>query len=84
MGCVRRSHPAPLAEFTLGLAEGKTRGLATLPLQGRVKEKPMPTSRWPELPYAAWKDTAGTLQLWTQILGKVRLARRPGSTTPGR
>ena len=37
----------------------------------------MPTSRWPELPYAAWKDTAATLHLWTQIVGKVRLAATP-------
>jgi hypothetical protein len=44
--------------------------------------------RWPELPYAAWKDTSATLQLWTQIVGKTlaisRLlpkgsARRPSS-----
>ena len=33
----------------------------------------MPSSAWPELPYAAWKDTLETLQLWTQIAGKVRL-----------
>ncbi len=33
--------------------------------------------RWPALPYAAWRDTAATLQLWTQIAGKVRLARTP-------
>ena len=33
--------------------------------------------RWPELPYAAWKDTAATLQLWTQIVGKMRLALTP-------
>jgi hypothetical protein len=33
--------------------------------------------RWPELPYAAWKDTAATLQLWTQIVGKIRLAATP-------
>lgn len=33
--------------------------------------------RWPELDYAAWKDTAATLQLWTQIAGKVRLAKTP-------
>ncbi|HLY05175.1 MAG TPA: DUF5996 family protein [Rhizomicrobium sp.] len=33
--------------------------------------------RWPELPYAAWKDTAATLQLWTQIVGKTRLALTP-------
>jgi hypothetical protein len=32
---------------------------------------------WPELPYAAWKDTCATLHLWTQIVGKIRLARMP-------
>jgi hypothetical protein len=32
---------------------------------------------WPELPYSAWKDTCATLQLWTQIVGKVRLALTP-------
>lgn len=32
---------------------------------------------WPSLPYAAWKDTCTTLHLWTQIAGKVRLARTP-------
>jgi hypothetical protein len=30
---------------------------------------------WPDLPYAAWKDTCQTLHLWTQIVGKIRLAR---------
>ena len=38
---------------------------------------PPSSDRWPELPYAAWKDTCQTLQLWTQIVGKVRLARTP-------
>jgi hypothetical protein len=32
---------------------------------------------WPELPYAAWKDTCSTLQLWTQVVGKLRLALTP-------
>jgi hypothetical protein len=32
---------------------------------------------WPELPYAAWRDTCTTLQLWTQIIGKIRLALTP-------
>ncbi len=32
---------------------------------------------WPELPYAAWRDTRDTLQLWTQIIGKVRLMQSP-------
>lgn len=32
---------------------------------------------WPELPYAATRPTLETLQLWTQIVGKVRLAGTP-------
>lgn len=32
---------------------------------------------WPELAYPTWRDTAATLQLWTQIVGKVRLALTP-------
>jgi hypothetical protein len=32
---------------------------------------------WPELPVAAWRDTYATLQLCTQIVGKVRLALTP-------
>src|ERR1700687_1770697 len=32
---------------------------------------------WPDLPTAAWRDTYETLHLWTQIVGKVRLARTP-------
>ena len=32
---------------------------------------------WPALPYAEWKDTCATLHLWTQIVGKVRLALSP-------
>jgi hypothetical protein len=32
---------------------------------------------WPELPLNAWKDTYATLHMWTQIVGKVRLALSP-------
>jgi hypothetical protein len=32
---------------------------------------------WPALPYEAWKDTCTTLHLWTQIVGKIRLAQTP-------
>lgn len=32
---------------------------------------------WPALPYEAWKDTYATLQLWLQIVGKVRLTQSP-------
>ena len=37
----------------------------------------MTHAAWPELPYAAWKDTCTTLQLWTQIAGKIRLVQTP-------
>jgi hypothetical protein len=33
--------------------------------------------RWPALPLAAWRDTRDTLHLWTQVVGKVRLALTP-------
>ncbi|MBF9195574.1 DUF5996 family protein [Microvirga terrestris] len=37
----------------------------------------MDDGSWPELSYPAWRDTAATLQLWTQIVGKIRLALTP-------
>ena len=32
---------------------------------------------WPELEWESWKDTATTLHMWTQIVGKTRLALTP-------
>ena len=32
---------------------------------------------WPALPVASWQSTRDTLHLWTQIVGKIRLARTP-------
>jgi hypothetical protein len=32
---------------------------------------------WPDIPFEPWKDTCATLHLWTQIVGKYRLARVP-------
>ena len=32
---------------------------------------------WPDLPYDSWKETCATLHLWTQVIGKIRLARSP-------
>ena len=32
---------------------------------------------WPEVPLARWRDTCRTLHMWTQIVGKVRLALVP-------
>jgi hypothetical protein len=38
---------------------------------------PEHNEQWPELRYAAWKDSCATLQLWTQVVGKVRLTLTP-------
>lgn len=32
---------------------------------------------WPSLPLDEWRDTCATLQLWTQVVGKIRLAQAP-------
>ncbi|HSM85453.1 MAG TPA: DUF5996 family protein [Candidatus Limnocylindrales bacterium] len=32
---------------------------------------------WPALPFDSWRDTCDTLHMWTQIVGKVRLALTP-------
>ena len=32
---------------------------------------------WPSLPLDEWRDTCETLQLWTQVVGKIRLATAP-------
>ena len=32
---------------------------------------------WPSLPLQKWEDTCVTLHMWTQIVGKIRLALAP-------
>jgi hypothetical protein len=32
---------------------------------------------WPDIPYPAWRETCAALHLYTQIVGKYRLARTP-------
>ena len=32
---------------------------------------------WPDLPYNAWKDTYGTLHMWTQVVGKIAVKHGP-------
>jgi hypothetical protein len=39
--------------------------------------EPGPERRWPSLPVAEWAPTRDTLQLWTQIVGKVLMANTP-------
>lgn len=36
-----------------------------------------PAPAWPSIPVPAWQDTRDTLQLWTQIVGKVRMVNTP-------
>jgi hypothetical protein len=39
---------------------------------------PVPhTENWPSLPWKEWESTANTLHMWTQIVGKTRLALVP-------
>jgi len=35
------------------------------------------TNNWPELEWSEWQPTADTLHMWTQIVGKTRLALSP-------
>jgi len=34
-------------------------------------------NQWPSLSFAEWKDTAITLHMWTQVVGKIRLTLSP-------
>ena len=36
-----------------------------------------PQSAWPDIPYADWRGTLANLHMWTQIVGKIRLAYSP-------
>jgi hypothetical protein len=35
------------------------------------------TTAWPSLPLEEWRDTYATLHMWTQVIGKIRLAQAP-------
>ncbi len=37
----------------------------------------MTSEIWPALPFSEWKETCKTLHMWTQVVGKVRLALSP-------
>ena len=37
----------------------------------------MNPSEWPALPFAEWEQTCDTLHMWTQIVGKTRMALAP-------
>ena len=35
------------------------------------------TANWPSLAFTDWRETCATLHLWTQVVGKIRLAQAP-------
>jgi hypothetical protein len=49
----------------------------TVPGPPQTRPAPLPSALWPSLPVAEWTSTRDTLQLWTQIVGKVRMANTP-------
>ena len=44
---------------------------------GRVMSSKDGAAAWPALPFDGWRETCATLHMWTQVVGKVRLARAP-------
>ena len=43
-----------------------------------MNEKPRKVvDHWPALPFEQWRETANTLHMWTQIVGKIRLTQSP-------
>src|ERR1700753_4211802 len=47
------------------------------PNVGRAKELRNSPESWPSLPLESWEPTRATLHMWTQIVGKIRLALTP-------
>lgn len=41
------------------------------------KHREIRTDTWPSLPLNEWRKTYATLHLWTQVVGKIRLAQAP-------
>ena len=44
---------------------------------GTIQSVAAPVEAWPALPLHEWRETCDTLHMWTQIVGKVRLALSP-------
>jgi len=51
--------------------------MAAQPLPPFNRQPELPGEAWPEFRLADWKDTYATLHMWTQIVGKIRLALTP-------
>src|SRR6266576_5717491 len=47
------------------------------PIQPSAVSTDAAVEAWPSLPYEAWKDTYDTVHMWTQVVGKIRMALTP-------
>ena len=45
--------------------------------EGEIEQAGEPSVKWPRLRVADWADTRDTLHMWTQIVGKIRMAHTP-------
>jgi hypothetical protein len=48
-------------------------------MTARVHDSAGPGRSWPEPP-SDWEDTRATFHLWTQVIGKIRMACTPVSS----
>lgn len=48
-----------------------------MPPSSRIGRMDGSEAPWPALPLSAWADTRATLHMWTQVVGKIRLALAP-------
>src|SRR5436309_2036607 len=58
--------------------EPRARPRVTFPMTSpiaRAGDAAPPT--WPDLTLSAWEDTRNTFHMWTQVVGKIRLALEP-------
>jgi Family of unknown function (DUF5996) len=46
-------------------------------MQPTATDGPDEVGGWPSLPFDEWRETCATLHMWTQVVGKVRLAQAP-------
>jgi hypothetical protein len=43
----------------------------------KAQSSPYKSEAWPNLPLKEWEATRATLHMWTQVIGKIRLAQTP-------
>src|SRR5262247_1293848 len=51
--------------------------MAANPVRRQATQNRPADAAWPSLPFIEWRETCKTLHMWTQIVGKTRLAKAP-------